>query len=87
MLRHDPRSSHAMTTPFGPSNLFWHMLRQDPRSFLPKTTPIGASNPLPFANTKRTDMFHLLAQQVFCLVIRERFMRSDPDFRPEYVKT
>ncbi|KAF7814710.1 Ribonuclease H-like domain containing protein [Senna tora] len=50
-----------------------NMLRHDPRSSHAKTTPIGASKPLRFANTSRTDVFDSLAQQVFCLVIREGF--------------
>ncbi|KAF7820968.1 uncharacterized protein G2W53_026423 [Senna tora] len=37
------------------------------------TTPIRASNPLGFANTTRTDVFHSLVQQGFCLLIREGF--------------
>ncbi|KAF7835065.1 uncharacterized protein G2W53_009924 [Senna tora] len=37
------------------------------------TTPIGASKPLWFANTTRTEVFHTLAQKVFCIVIREDF--------------
>ncbi|KAF7820985.1 uncharacterized protein G2W53_026440 [Senna tora] len=37
------------------------------------TTPIAASNPLRFANTTRTDVFHSLVQQVFFLVIGEGF--------------
>ncbi|KAF7814812.1 putative LRR receptor-like serine/threonine-protein kinase [Senna tora] len=48
-----------------------NMLRHDPRSSHAKTTPIGASKPLRFANTMGTDVFHSLAQQVFCLVILE----------------
>ncbi|KAF7832400.1 uncharacterized protein G2W53_014733 [Senna tora] len=40
------------------------------------TTQIRASNPLGFANTMRTDVFHPIAQQGFCLVIRGRF--GDP---------
>ncbi|KAF7814705.1 leucine-rich repeat receptor-like serine/threonine-protein kinase [Senna tora] len=79
MLRYDPRSSHAMTTPIGPSNplrlvsttRIEDMLRHDPRSSHAKTTPIAAWKPLSFANTTRTDVFDSLAQQVFCLVIRE----------------
>ncbi|KAF7834886.1 uncharacterized protein G2W53_009745 [Senna tora] len=63
MLRHDPRSSHAMTT------------------------PIGASKPLRFANTTRVDVFHSLAQQVFCLIIREGFCDPTAICRAEYVKT
>ncbi|KAF7821020.1 uncharacterized protein G2W53_026475 [Senna tora] len=58
MLRHDPRSSHAMTT------------------------PIPASNPLGFANTMRTDVFHSLAQQV-----SEGLCDPTAISRPEYVKT
>ncbi|KAF7812677.1 uncharacterized protein G2W53_033653 [Senna tora] len=84
MLRHDPRSSHAKTTPIGASKPLRYseirsrffvrsMLRHDPRSSHAKTTPIGASKPLRFANTTRTDVFDSLAQQVFCLVIREDF--------------
>ncbi|KAF7835461.1 uncharacterized protein G2W53_010320 [Senna tora] len=137
MLRHDPRSSHAETTPIGASKPLrfarttrtdafgslaqqvfclvireddsnWsikttpvrkynandvfdslaqqvfclvseirprfvdqNMLRHDPRSSHARTTPIGASKPLRFASTTRTDVFDSLAQQVFCLVIRE----------------
>ncbi|KAF7802564.1 uncharacterized protein G2W53_041675 [Senna tora] len=48
-----------------------NMLIHDPRSSHAKTTPIGASKPLWVANTTRTDAFDSLAQQVFCLVIRE----------------
>ncbi|KAF7812706.1 uncharacterized protein G2W53_033682 [Senna tora] len=69
MLRHDPSSSHAKTTPIGASK----SLRHDPRSSHAKTTPIGASKPLRFANTTRNDVFDSLAQQVFCLIIREGF--------------
>ncbi|KAF7820976.1 uncharacterized protein G2W53_026431 [Senna tora] len=63
MLRHDPRSSHAMTT------------------------PIGTLNPLRFANTTRTSVFHSPAQQVFCLVIHEAFLDPTMISRSEYVKT
>ncbi|KAF7834909.1 uncharacterized protein G2W53_009768 [Senna tora] len=69
MLIHDPRSSHAITTPIGASN----PLRYHPRSSHAMTTPIGTSNPLRFQSTMRTDVFHSLVQQVFCLVIREGF--------------
>ncbi|KAF7835134.1 uncharacterized protein G2W53_009993 [Senna tora] len=113
MLRHDPRSSHAKTTPIGPSKplrfanttqthvfdslaqqvfclvseirprfVVRNMLRHDPRSSHAKTTPIGASKPLPFANTTRTDVFDSLAQQVFCLVIREGFWDPTAICRP-----
>ncbi|KAF7831969.1 uncharacterized protein G2W53_014302 [Senna tora] len=34
---------------------------------------MGASKPLRFAKTTQTDVFHSLARQVFCLVIREGF--------------
>ncbi|KAF7835146.1 uncharacterized protein G2W53_010005 [Senna tora] len=56
-----------------PRFVFWNMLRDDPRSSHVMTTPIGASIQLRFANTTRTDVFHSLAQQVFCIVIREGF--------------
>ncbi|KAF7812681.1 hypothetical protein G2W53_033657 [Senna tora] len=57
MLRHDPRSSHAKTTPTGASKPLRYceirprfdirnMLRNDPRSSHAKMTPIGASKPL-----------------------------------------
>ncbi|KAF7835066.1 uncharacterized protein G2W53_009925 [Senna tora] len=62
------------------------MLRHDPRSSHAVTTPIGASNPLRFANTIRTDVFHSLAQQVFCLVIRDVFRDQTAICQPEYVK-
>ncbi|KAF7834991.1 uncharacterized protein G2W53_009850 [Senna tora] len=92
MLRHDPRSSHAKTTPIGASKPLRfqrsdpicrpNMLGHDPRSSHAKTTRIGASKPLRFANTTRTDVFDSLAQQVFCLVIREvrNMLRHDPRF-------
>ncbi|KAF7814944.1 uncharacterized protein G2W53_028913 [Senna tora] len=51
------------------------------------TTPIGASNPLRFANTTRTDVFHTVAQQVFSIVIREGFRDPTLISNPEYVKT
>ncbi|KAF7835047.1 uncharacterized protein G2W53_009906 [Senna tora] len=91
MLRHDPRPSHAMTTAIGASKPLWFLrsdpdfvirnkLRHDPRPSHDMTTAIGASNPLRFANTTRTDVFHTLAQQVFCIVIREV-----SEIRPRYV--
>ncbi|KAF7823688.1 uncharacterized protein G2W53_021832 [Senna tora] len=64
-----------------------NMLRHDPRSSHAKTTPIGASKPLRFASTTRTHVFQSLAQQVFCLVIREGFLDPTAICRPEYVKT
>ncbi|KAF7835063.1 uncharacterized protein G2W53_009922 [Senna tora] len=92
MLRHDPRPSHAMTTPIGlskslrfrnttrtkvseirPRFVMLNMLRHDPRPSHAMKTPIGTSKPLRFANTTRTDEFHTLAQQEFCIVIREGF--------------
>ncbi|KAF7800581.1 uncharacterized protein G2W53_044998 [Senna tora] len=51
------------------------------------TTPIGASKPLRFTNTTRINEFHSLAQQVFCLVIREGFRDPTAICHPEYVKT
>ncbi|KAF7835467.1 uncharacterized protein G2W53_010326 [Senna tora] len=111
-LRHDPRSSHAKTTPIGASKplrfanrrvseirprfIVRNTLRHDPRSSHAKTTPIGASKPLRFANTTRTDVSNPLAQQVFCLIIREGFeirlrffvrntLRHDP--RSSHAKT
>ncbi|KAF7834883.1 uncharacterized protein G2W53_009742 [Senna tora] len=51
------------------------------------TTPIAASNAHRFANTTRTDVFHSLAQQVFCLVIHEGFRDPNAICHPEYVKT
>ncbi|KAF7812709.1 uncharacterized protein G2W53_033685 [Senna tora] len=118
MLRRDPRSSHAKTTPIGASKplrfasttrtdmfhslaqrviclvseirprfVIRNMLRHDPRSSHAKTTPIGASKPLWFANTTRTDVFVSLAQQVFCLVIREGFLEPIVIYHPEYVET
>ncbi|KAF7835437.1 uncharacterized protein G2W53_010296 [Senna tora] len=84
MLRHDPRPSHAMTTAIGaskplrflrfdPDFVIRNMLRHDSRPSHDMTTAIAASNPLRFANTTRVDVFHKLAQQVFCIVIREGF--------------
>ncbi|KAF7835439.1 uncharacterized protein G2W53_010298 [Senna tora] len=73
MLRHDPR------TPLSHDNSNWSIkstlkvLRHDPCPSHAKTTPIGASKLLWFANTTRTDVFHSLAQQVVCLVIRDGF--------------
>ncbi|KAF7812675.1 uncharacterized protein G2W53_033651 [Senna tora] len=118
MLRHDPPSSQAKTTPIGASKPlrfanttrtdvfdslaqqvfclvseigprfdFPNMLRPDPRSSHAKTTPIGASKPIRFANTTRTDVFDSLAQQVFCLVIRECFLDPTAICHPEYVET
>ncbi|KAF7812698.1 uncharacterized protein G2W53_033674 [Senna tora] len=113
-LRHDPRYSHAKTTPIGASKplrfantmrtdeldllalhvseirprfVVPYMLRHDPRSSHAKTTPIGASKSLWFANKTRTDVFDSLAQQVFCLVIRDVFIDLTAIFRPEYVET
>ncbi|KAF7835511.1 uncharacterized protein G2W53_010370 [Senna tora] len=97
-LRHDPRSSHAKTTPIGASKpiqvseirprfVVRNTLRHDPRSSHAKTTPIGASKPLRFSNTTRTHVFDSLAQQVFCLVIREGFRAVTAICRPEYVET
>ncbi|KAF7835137.1 hypothetical protein G2W53_009996 [Senna tora] len=60
-----------MVSEIRPRFVLWNMLRHDPRSSHAKTTPIGASKPLRFANTTRTDAFDSLAQQVFCVVIRE----------------
>ncbi|KAF7835046.1 uncharacterized protein G2W53_009905 [Senna tora] len=51
------------------------------------TTAIVASKPLGFANTTRTDVFHSLAQQVFCHVIHEDFRDPTVICCPEYVKT
>ncbi|KAF7820979.1 uncharacterized protein G2W53_026434 [Senna tora] len=76
-----PHSSDAVMTPIGVSKPLWfantmrtdNILRHDPRSSHAMTTPIGASKPLRFANTLRADVFHSLAQQVFCLAIREDF--------------
>ncbi|KAF7835051.1 uncharacterized protein G2W53_009910 [Senna tora] len=51
------------------------------------TTPIGSLNPLRFANTTRIDVFYSLAQQVFCIVIREGFSDPTAICLPEYVKT
>ncbi|KAF7835161.1 uncharacterized protein G2W53_010020 [Senna tora] len=99
MMGHDPRSSHAKTTPIGASKplrfprsdhdlssgiysevseirpRFFdrNMLRGDPRLSHAKTTPIGASKQLRFACATQTDVFDSLAQQAFCLVIREGF--------------
>ncbi|KAF7835011.1 putative gag-pol polyprotein [Senna tora] len=118
MLRRDPRSSQAMTTPIRASNplrfanttrtdvfhplaqqvfclvseirsgfVIQNMLRHDPRSSHAMMTPTGTSNPPRFANTTRTDVFHSLAEQVFCFVIRERFLDLTAICRPEYVKT
>ncbi|KAF7801103.1 uncharacterized protein G2W53_045182 [Senna tora] len=64
-----------------------NMLRHDPRSSHAKTTPIGASKPLPVREYTRTDVFDSLAQQVFCLVIREVSEIPTAICRPEYVKT
>ncbi|KAF7802620.1 uncharacterized protein G2W53_041731 [Senna tora] len=90
MLRHDPHSPHAKTTPIGASKPL--RLRHDPLSSQVKTTPIGASKQLRFANTTRTDVFDSFAQQVFCLVseIRPIFvirnmLRHDP--RSSHAKT
>ncbi|KAF7839211.1 uncharacterized protein G2W53_007693 [Senna tora] len=62
-----------MVSEFRPRFLVRNMLTHDPCSSHAKTTPIGPSNPLRFANTTRTDVFHSLARQVFCLVIRDGF--------------
>ncbi|KAF7820977.1 uncharacterized protein G2W53_026432 [Senna tora] len=70
-----------------PRFLVWNMLRHDPRSSHAMTTLIGASNPLGFTNTRRTDVFHSLAQQVFWLVIREGFRDLTAISCPEYVMT
>ncbi|KAF7835471.1 uncharacterized protein G2W53_010330 [Senna tora] len=117
-LRHDRRYSHAKTTPIGASKplrfanttrtdvfdplaqqvlrlvseirlrfFVRNTLRHDPRSSHAKTTPIGASKPFRFANTTRTDVFDSLAQQVFCLVIREGFRYPTAICCPEYVET
>ncbi|KAF7800577.1 uncharacterized protein G2W53_044994 [Senna tora] len=63
------------------------MLIHDPRSSQAMTTPIAASNAHRFANTTRTDVFHSLAQQLFCLVIHEGFRDPTAICHPEYVKT
>ncbi|KAF7835150.1 uncharacterized protein G2W53_010009 [Senna tora] len=63
------------------------MLRHHPRPSHAMTSPIGASKPLRFPNTTRTDLFHSLAQQVFCIVIREGFSDLTAICRLEYVKT
>ncbi|KAF7835443.1 uncharacterized protein G2W53_010302 [Senna tora] len=62
------------------------MLRHDPRSSNAMKTPIGASKPHRFANTTRTDVFHTLTQQVFCIVIREGFWDPTRISPPKYVK-
>ncbi|KAF7821048.1 uncharacterized protein G2W53_026503 [Senna tora] len=118
VLRHCPRSSHTMTTPIRasipivfanttridvfqsiaqqvfylvseirPRFVIWNMLRHDPRSSHAMKTPIRASIPLCFENTTRTDLFPSLAQQVFCLLIREGFCDPTGISSPEYVKT
>ncbi|KAF7802565.1 hypothetical protein G2W53_041676 [Senna tora] len=63
------------------------MSRHDPRSSHAKTSLIGASKPQRFANTKRTYVFDTLAQQVFCLIIREGFGDPTAICHPDYVKT
>ncbi|KAF7835043.1 uncharacterized protein G2W53_009902 [Senna tora] len=76
-----------MVSEIRPRFLVRNMVRHDPRSSHDMTTPIGASNPLWFANTTRTDVFHTLAQQVFCLVIRDGFKDLTVIWHPKYVKT
>ncbi|KAF7835465.1 uncharacterized protein G2W53_010324 [Senna tora] len=68
-------------------SVLWGTLRHDPSSYHAKTNPIGASKPLRFANTTRTDVFDSLAQQLFCLAIREGFLDPTAICRPEYVET
>ncbi|KAF7821003.1 uncharacterized protein G2W53_026458 [Senna tora] len=64
-----------------------NMLRHDPHSSHAMTSPIPASKPLQFANTTRTDVFHSLAQQMFCLVIPEGFRDPAVICHSEYVLT
>ncbi|KAF7835071.1 uncharacterized protein G2W53_009930 [Senna tora] len=75
-----------MVSEIRPRFVVRNMLRYDPRSTHAIKTPMGASKPLRFANTTRTDVFHSLAQQVFCLVIRDGLSDPMPICRPEYVK-
>ncbi|KAF7835162.1 uncharacterized protein G2W53_010021 [Senna tora] len=66
-------SSFVKVSEIRPRFVVRNMFRGDPRSSHAKTTPIGESNPLRVASTTRTDVFDSLAQQVFCLIIREGF--------------
>ncbi|KAF7834946.1 uncharacterized protein G2W53_009805 [Senna tora] len=77
----------CMVSEIRPRFVVRNMLTHDPCSSHAKTAPIGASKPLRFANTTRTDVFDSLAQQVFCLVIREGFRDPTAICRPKYVKT
>ncbi|KAF7812666.1 uncharacterized protein G2W53_033642 [Senna tora] len=87
ILRHDPRSSHAKTTPIGASK----PLRFANRGMI-HAPPMPRRLQLEHQNHSRTDLFDSLAQQDFCLVseIRPRFvvrimLRHDP--RSVHAKT
>ncbi|KAF7834916.1 uncharacterized protein G2W53_009775 [Senna tora] len=64
-----------------------NMLRYYPRSSHAMKTLIGASNPVRFANTTRTDVFHSVAPQVICLVIHEGSRDPNAISQPEYLNT
>ncbi|KAF7821023.1 uncharacterized protein G2W53_026478 [Senna tora] len=58
-------SKELQVSKIRPRFLVWNMLRHDPRSFHAMMTTIRASNPLSFANTTQTDVFHSLRNKSF----------------------